>query len=152
MHYNDSNTPPPRLCRRINRTHTSKNNMEQKSNMQSHTTTPPCSIRPGRNLSKRSPAYSCTLRERWIQLCSPHSALSHPSRQLPRRTRCKTASNFWTTPHHRKMPSSLTEQATRNLQFTVMRPTCRNKKLAAELAATCLWQARRRSPSTTGQY
>jgi hypothetical protein len=43
-----------------------KNNMGQKFNMQSHTMTPPCSISLGRNLSKRSPAYSCTLRKRWI--------------------------------------------------------------------------------------
>ncbi len=91
----------PRSCHRTNCSHTSKNNMGQKSNMQSHPTTPPHSIRPGRNLSKKSLAYSCSLRERWIQLCSPHSALSHPSRRLPRRTRCKIASNFWTTQHHR---------------------------------------------------
>jgi hypothetical protein len=43
-----------------------KNNMGQNSNMQSHTTTPPHSIRLGTNLSKRSPAYSCTLHKRWI--------------------------------------------------------------------------------------
>ncbi len=62
---------PPRSYHKINRTPTSIRHMGRKCSTQRHPTIPTHSTSQARNLSKKSPEYFFSSRERWIQPCSP---------------------------------------------------------------------------------
>jgi hypothetical protein len=74
--------------------HMFKRHMGQRCNMQRHPMTPLRLIRLERNLFRRSPEYYFFLREWWIQLCSPHTALSRPNRRHLRKETIQTCLQF----------------------------------------------------------
>jgi hypothetical protein len=85
--------PPPRSYHKINRTSTCIRHMGQKCSTQRHPMTPSHFTSWARNLSKKSLKYSCALRERWIQPCSPHSAPSRLNKRRLLKKRCKNVCN-----------------------------------------------------------
>ena len=144
-----SNTPP-RQSDRTSHIPTSSQITEQRNNIHKKKMTHQPSARRGKKLSKKYVACSFSSRGQSTGAYSPLSALLHPNRQNQRREQWSYARNSSTSCHAKKKPYSPTERATWSSQSTATRRTSPSQNHAAAPEATCSWQEKMKSPSTTG--